>query len=237
MANNSSTFPIRTAGAHQLKCGSTVWIVTMNSLQRNYARENADLAAARYMQRYHPGTDGSAYLAHQLSSLETAELLQMAFDAAKSDAATRSVLLWPDIPHPVRDTLETDEEFCCRVTAWDQACLELPSVREDYANSQAEEVRKRALNLQREGLIELCKQYWCRQRYQQEFGCQFTLYTLCTAVRDNSDRWRPFWSSVEQVADLDDDDREALVARYLELDRVTDAMVPTLPLRCSGQAV
>ncbi len=209
----------------------------MNSLQRNTARESADLAAARFMQRYRPGTDGAEYLALQLNSLETPDLVQMTYDAAKNEAAVRSVLLWPDIPHPIRDAMESDEEFCCRVTSWDRACLELPALREDYAVSQAEEVRCKAFKLKRDALIELCIQYWRSQRYQQEFECQFTLSTLCIAVRDNHDHFKQVWQSTEQVADLDDDEREALVTRYLELDRVTDAMVPTLPLHCCAPAV
>ncbi len=232
----NSKLPERSAGEHRLKSGRSVWVKTLNSLQRNEARECADMAAARVMQRYRRGTDGEAVLLQQMECLGPPELLQLVYDAELAEASQRSALLWPDIPHPVRDAHETDEGFADRVTAWDHACLELPARREEYAVAQAQRIRVQAQSLEDAQLLEMCMRYWRAQRYQQEFGVQFALHTVSIAVRDCTDHSVAVWPNATAVADLDDDEREAVVARYLELDSVTDAMVPTLPLRCCAPA-
>jgi hypothetical protein len=223
------TLPTRTAGICELPNGQSVWIQTVNALQREQAREAADLAAAREARPFRRSGEGYRALREQFEECG-AELLggYLADCGYLAGSYQREAeQRFPPAEPPVRDEGEGDDAFDQRVAAWDEQRARAAQQRADHIEQRYEAVKREASALSEAERIERC----CREAYElkrrEAFGTRFVLELLARAVRNVEDHRRPIYAGSDEVADLADEIRDALLAAYFRCDPVSPAQVPT----------
>lgn len=242
-------FPERSAGALTLPDGSTVWVKTLNRLQREEAREEAELFAQTRVRRYRPGNFGHEAVIDALNALTPEEQAVFLADTlfVIGDGEQRAA-------NPPRDRTGAEADSAGAAEASVSAAAERESgpgrrtcsdgaipcsahAGGDLA-SRREAVyaaeRKRALALSPDARMAECRGAFVHRKLQETFVARISDETLVRAVRRPDDRSRRRFLTADQVADLDDDARAALIAFYRELE-VAGAEVPTSPAASTGR--
>jgi hypothetical protein len=227
--NHPIALPTKTASEVTLPGGLQVWVQTVNALQREQAREAADLAAAREARPFRRGGEGYRALREQFEECGAELLCGYLADCGylagsyQREAEQR----FPTDEPPVRQEGEEDEAFDGRVALWDERCEQAARRRTDCIEQRYEAVKREAAALMEAERIERC----CRAAYElkrrEAFGTRFVLELLARAVRHAEDHRRPIYADADEVADLADEIRDALLAAYFRCDPVSPAQIPT----------
>ncbi len=228
------TLPSRTASEITLPGGLVVWIQTVNALQREAAREAADLYASREARTYRKGGEGWTDLAEQFEDggidVQTGFIADAGFldGTYQRDAEAKH----PQIDAPVRNDNETDEAFDKRVLAWESAVGPSQKKRTAHIEAAYNNMKKGATGLLESTRIERCCRIVYERKRREAFSTRFVLEMLARAVRTAEDHAIAVYHSADVVADLPDEIREALMNAYFNNDNVTPAAVPTSAGSC-----
>ncbi|HLV80738.1 MAG TPA: hypothetical protein VKT32_10665 [Chthonomonadaceae bacterium] len=221
--------PRRTAGECVLPDGLKVWICTLNSAQRLEAEKRARRYAAGECRSLLKGGRDYASVLAEAKSLTPAE--QAAYLASQETwQIRREVTAAFPLPSEPEQCKGNPAPYSQAVAKWEKETARVEKQRKAEEASRLEAAKAGYLALEAMRRMEAC----CTAFYNAEFGEAYfrrlNMETLLRAVRDPEDHLQRRFGSPEEVEDLDDAVRQALLDKYKELDALTPAEVPTSPL-------
>jgi hypothetical protein len=222
--------PNKIARSVELPDGSGVRVRTLTSLEREAARDAADLAAARAVHPFYKG-ERAEMLAEEFSDLtpDDAVAFLMARQLTEGAWIVEAWEQWPEPLEPGRKPKETDVEFDERVAAWETAREEARTKRQQFlADRYGEHQAKISRLSDAERLAECCRE-WRRRKRQAEFAKRVTREILLRAVRVSEADDSPVYPDGDAFDRLDDAVIELLWAAYNGVDTVAPEAVPTTP--------
>lgn len=228
-----AVFPARTAGEITLSDGTTVWVKTLNMLQREEVESEANWYAQSRCRRFRKGADRHEDLRAEFAELGAgpqAEYLA-SHELIMGQFQTEAEEKHPEPPKPERGDL-TEEQFMTACEKWEQDCKKAAEKRKKYEESRYETERKAAEALSPKVRLERCLISALQRRFMEFYLTRLTLETLYRAVRQGEDHSQQYYATVQAVEDADDEERDQLVKFYRELDRVPAKDLPTSPKSC-----
>lgn len=222
--------PRRIAGDTCLpSTGETVFVRTLNALQRERAQEEAGWAAREWCRTLRKGGRKHASVLQQVRAMEPED--QAAYLAGHEVFMGRmqraAAQKHPEPEKPEREADQTDEQWMRAADKWEADVAKVAEKRRKEEDRLWEAEKRKALGLEAKARQERCLEAVIEREFATEYLRRLHLETLRLAVRHADDHNAMRWEHVQEVEDLPDEDREHLLGFYYDIDPVRPSEVPT----------
>lgn len=235
--------PHKTAGECTLPNGDVVWVKTLNQPEKSAVQRSADDYATDAIVPYVTGGAKHALIMAKVCLMESDSFAEkIALEAVSSTEFWRQ--LNSEFPLPERpsrpddektatlsdeERLRLNEEHALHVVEWNVEIEELTAKRVEAEERVKEQARAAFLAKSIEGRQERMATWMINALHWENLLEGFDFYLLMKAVRKAPNSAVPYFTSLEQVQELDDETRETLLTFYGSLDSVRVEDVPTSP--------
>ncbi|MDE2127152.1 MAG: hypothetical protein KGJ62_11225 [Armatimonadetes bacterium] len=220
----TALFPTVREREVELPDGTRITVRGLNALQRDEARENAELAALLQLARWATGTPAAAALEARFAALDART---QAHYLAANAAVVEEWLLQAEDQFPAFSD-DASVSLDSRLAAAVKSAAEDPAAkREAWLRSKYEASVESGAARPDGERCRMCAAAWRERQYRDRLTARFAVEVIVRAARCTEDPARPFYQSVEAVAELDDATMAALCRAYRETDPVNPQQIPT----------
>jgi hypothetical protein len=221
-------FPTHTAGDVTLPDGRSVWIKTLNAVERDEVQENCHFWAAEQILPLRPK---GRYYAALVAEMEEMEPEEQAEYLAQTEFLFGSIRDRLDVKYevperPGRTDLE-DEAYDKALDAWRVSVEKVAAARAAAERKFLADERTKALALTPKLRLDQCVIGFRKRKRRDKFMVRYNVEILARAVRSVEDHAVRVYDTPEKVSELDDATKQALLAQYFAFDNVSGAEIPT----------
>lgn len=205
-----------------------VWVQTLNNLHRRQAGDAANQFAAIAVRDIRKG--GAAYDAYYAEfaandAEKNVEFL-LEHDTYSGEFFDKAETKYPYPPEIERGNSD-EPAYLAALDKYNDAVAKINKQRESHIESLRNEKRKQYRKITDATRNSKCMDVVLTAKFAVKYDERNTLEIILRAVRTSDDHSIRYFKSIEQIEDLDDEIRGAIIAKYKELDNIPPNEIPT----------
>lgn len=240
-------FPLETAGEGRvapnrrpsddftIPGGDTVWIQTVNSIHQEEADTEANIFAAVAARRYKKG--GEVYDAYRadFENLDIEGQVSLLLEWYEREEGWRTSAFRKFLPPPEPSKTDehgepkTDIDFIKEVEAHENELDKVANNRVKHVDTLRKAKDKQIRSWTANTRVDRCMDAFMSNFFHATLSKRLTLEIILRSVRCADNHSKKYFTSIDDIRELDDDVRQSVIQKYNELDAMKSEDIPTSP--------